>query len=437
MAGENFWIICAASKQVSFCFPGASLYTQPQLACFEFIIEVNPEALYFPHNLLSTMWEDLSAAIAEKRVKVFNPADPQENSFRSLLYLFKDEAHACFRWTICTHEDLTFLLDLQGFLMSASTANRKQAFCLDTAPTIRLASLGLEFPLFPGDYHIPGPAPVIFSDDPDLSKALLTPQSPLLRYEIGRISWHLSTREYITVQEAKSFSSSPREGLFSRPVCAAINHHPKPSTSQEFHSTSQPADSAAGKIIGSDYLSSLRKYSIDLPTSFHSAMCSALSQQLSSPPDSILVLQAESQLAQSISSSTWKRHLSAWHSFNLFLSSHDIPLTWPLTLPILRQYTTWAHSSRHLHPHTIAAYLSSLNQIHQFLGFPDLQPRADFLNQSLLKGSGHSKFYDPPHPPTRRTITFSILKLLGHQIASPSWSYNSQLTVWTAALVAF
>jgi hypothetical protein len=398
VASGNFRITCAATKPVSFCFSGASLYAQPQLACFEFIVEVDPEALYFPCNLLSTAWEDLAAAVAEKKVKVFNPADPQENdsSFRSLLSSFKDEAHACFRWTVNTHEDLTFSLDLQGLPMSASAANSKQALCLDTAPTIRLASLGLEFPSFPGDYHIPGPAPVIFSDDPDRSKVLLAPHSPLLRHEIARISWHLSTREFVTLQEAKSFSSSPREGLFSRPLCEAIDHHPKPSSSQEFHSTSQPTDSAAGRVIGSVIPSSHRKYSADLPATFRLAIRSALSQQLSSPPDSVLVLQAESQLAQSISSSTWKRHLSAWRSFNLFLSSHDLPLTWPLTLPVLRQYTTWAHSSRHLHPRTIAAYLSSLNQIHQYLGFPDLRPQSDFLIQSLLKGSEHSKFYDPP-----------------------------------------
>ncbi len=54
VAGGNFRVICAATKPVSFCFSVASLYVQPQLACFEFIVEVDPEALYFPCNLLST-----------------------------------------------------------------------------------------------------------------------------------------------------------------------------------------------------------------------------------------------------------------------------------------------------------------------------------------------------------------------------------------------
>jgi hypothetical protein len=108
-----------------------------------------------------------------------------------------------------------------------------------------------------------------------------------------------------------------------------------------------------------------------------------------------------------------------------------------LTLPILRRYTIWAHTSRNLHPHTIEAYLSSLSQLHRLLGLPDLRIRADFLVHSLLKGSEHARFYTPILTSTRRTVTFSILKLLGHQLASSHWSLNSQLTVWSASLTAF
>jgi hypothetical protein len=161
IAGGNFRVVCAATKPVSFCFPGSSLYSQPQLACFEFIVEVDPEDLYFPHNLLSTSWEDLSAAVAEKRIRVFNPADPSvdDSGFRAILPSYKDDAHVCFRWTICAHADLSFSLDLQGLPMSAASAASKQALSLDTAPTIRLASHPMDFPIFPSEFHIPGPAP--------------------------------------------------------------------------------------------------------------------------------------------------------------------------------------------------------------------------------------------------------------------------------------
>jgi hypothetical protein len=439
VAGGNFRIVCAASKPVSFCFPGASLFVQPQLACFEFIIEIEPEDLYFPHNLLSTAWEDLSVAVAEKRVRVFNPAEPHHDdaSFRSLLHSFKDEAHACFRWSICTHDDLSFSLDLQGLPMSAAAASSKQALNLDTAPTIRLASHRVLFPEFPANLHLPGPAPVVFSDDPERSKTLLTHQSPLLRHEVARLGWHLTTREYVSLQTARSFSSSPREGRFSRPICSAVDRHPTPSTSQEFHSTPTPSDPAAGRNSGSEKINPSRKYSEHVPPLFQSAIRSALSYQLSCSPDSFILCQAESQLAHSVSASTWKRHISAWNSFHSFLSASNLTLSWPLSLPIIRQYTVWAHSSRHLHPHTIEAYLSSINQIHQLLGFPNLHARADFLIQSLLKGSEHSRFYEPTPFSSRRTVSFSILKLLGHQIASSRWSFDSQLTVWTVALTAF
>jgi hypothetical protein len=439
VAGGNFRVICAASRPTSFCFPGSKLFVQPQLASFEFIIEIEPESLRFPHNLLSTAWEDLVTAVAEKRVRVFNPAEPQsdDRQFRVLVHSLKDEAHACFRWNVCTHEDFTFSLDLQGLPMSAASAQSKQALSLDTAPTVRLASQEIVFPKLPGDLHIPGPALVVFSDDPDRSSSLLGLRSPLLRHEIARLSWHFTSREYINLQTAKLLSSSPREGCFSRPLCAAIDQHPKPSTSQEFLSTPTPSDPATGKKKGSASVLSCRKYPESFPSPFRSAICLALAQQLSCSPDSPLISQAEKQLAQSITSSTWRRHISAWNSFQSFLESNNVILSWPLSLPLLRQYTVWAHSSRQLHPHTIEAYLSSLNQINQLLGFPNLHVRSDFLVQSLLKGSSHSRFYRPTCTSTRRTITFSILKLLGHQLVSSSWSTNSQLTVWTAALVAF
>jgi hypothetical protein len=439
VAGGNFRVVCAAARPVNFCFSGASIYTQPQLAGFEFIAEIEPEDLYFPHNLLSTAWEDLSAAVTEKRIRVFNPADPQqdETSFRALLQSFKDEAHACFRWTICAHEDLSLSLDMQGLPMSASSATSKQALALDTAPTVKLASHRIVFPSLPPELHIPGLAPVVFSDDPEKSESVLTHQSPLLRHEIARLSWHFTSREYIGLQSAKLLASTPREGHFSRPLCSAVDRHPTPSTSREFFSTPLPSDSSAGKATGSVDCTDSRKYSTLCPFPFRSAIRSALSQQLSCSPNSPILVHAEARLAQSISSSTWKRHVSAWNSFNSFLSSQNLSPAWPISLPLLRQFSIWAHSNRHLHPHTIEAYLSSLSQIHQMLGFPNLHARADFLIQSFLKGSQHSRFYEPTSSPTRRTITFSILKLIGHQIASSPWSFNSRLTVWTTALVAF
>ncbi len=51
IAGGNFRVVCAANKPVSYCFPGSNLFIQPQLARFEFIIELDPENLYFPRNI--------------------------------------------------------------------------------------------------------------------------------------------------------------------------------------------------------------------------------------------------------------------------------------------------------------------------------------------------------------------------------------------------
>jgi hypothetical protein len=278
----------------------------------------------------------------------------------------------------------------------------------------------------------------VFSDNPTRTESILTPQSPLLRHEMARVAWHFTTREYISLREAKLLSNSPREGQFSRPLCQALDHHSAPAAAQTFFSTPTPSDPASGKNIRSEeYLNPPRKYPEHFPPLFRSAFRSALAQQLACSIDSPNINYAESQLAQSVSVSTWKKHISAWNSFRSFLSSESKEPVWPLDLSILRQYTTWAHAVKHLNPRKIEAYLSSLNQLHQLLGFPNLHIRSDFLIQNLIKGSENSRFYSDPAPSRRRTVTFSILKLIGHQIASSSWSINSQLTVWTAALVAF
>ncbi len=101
-------------------------------------MDVQPSDIVFPRNLLATAWEDVAGAVAEKRIRVFNPSNPEldETQFRRLLQGHKDETQACFRWNINTHYDLTFTLDLQGLPMSASAALAKPALQLDTAPAI-------------------------------------------------------------------------------------------------------------------------------------------------------------------------------------------------------------------------------------------------------------------------------------------------------------
>jgi hypothetical protein len=78
VADCNFRIVCASTDGQSFCFLGAQLYCQHQPAAFEFVIDVQPGNVIFPHNLLPTLWEDVSATAAEKRIKIFNPADQRQ-----------------------------------------------------------------------------------------------------------------------------------------------------------------------------------------------------------------------------------------------------------------------------------------------------------------------------------------------------------------------
>ncbi len=99
LAGGNFRVACAAIERQSFGFSGALLYSQPQLAAFDFILEIRPGDIRFPRNQLATDWEDVAATVAEKRIKVFNPSDPEagEVVFRHLIHDYKEEVHACFR----------------------------------------------------------------------------------------------------------------------------------------------------------------------------------------------------------------------------------------------------------------------------------------------------------------------------------------------------
>ncbi len=56
-------------------FPECSCIAHPNWRLFEFVIEVQPEDIVFLWNLLATNWEDIRMAVAEKWVKVLNPAD--------------------------------------------------------------------------------------------------------------------------------------------------------------------------------------------------------------------------------------------------------------------------------------------------------------------------------------------------------------------------
>jgi hypothetical protein len=274
IAGGVFRVACAAVDRHSFGFSGALLYCQPQLAAFDFIVDVQPSDIVFPRNLLATGWEDVAAAVAEKRIRVFNPTNPEldETEFRRLLQGHKDETQACFRWNINTHNDLTFSLDLQGLPMSASAALAKPALQLDTAPAIELASCRVFFPTFPSDIKLPGPAPTVFSDNPTHTESVLTPQSPLLCHEMARVAWHFTSREYVGLREAKLLLNSPREGKFSRPLCEALDHHSAPAAAQTFFSTPTPSDPASGKNIRSEEcLNQPRKYPEHFPPLFRSA----------------------------------------------------------------------------------------------------------------------------------------------------------------------
>jgi hypothetical protein len=109
---------------------------------------------------------------------------------------------------------------------------------------------------------------------------------------------------------------------------------------------------------------------------------------------------------------------------------------WPLSSEVLINYSTWALIDKELQPSTVEAYLSSLATLHSMQGLQN-ENFKHILVKATIRGARKVGLNAQRKRPDRFVMSMQILKLLGHEIASSSWSKMSKQVVWAACCCAF
>jgi hypothetical protein len=134
--------------------------------------------------------------------------------------------------------------------------------------------------------------------------------------------------------------------------------------------------------------------------------------------------------------SLWNRHAAALNNYKKFLWDTGKSLKWPFPVETVREYVKWAIKSKGLGADTIKVYLSNFKMAHRLR---DLQFdfHNDFFVNSMLKGAKNLSLYRNIFKPARFVMSFQLLKILGHEIASSTWQKQTKALYWAACCVAF
>jgi hypothetical protein len=139
----------------------------------------------------------------------------------------------------------------------------------------------------------------------------------------------------------------------------------------------------------------------------------------------------------SVSKATWEKYSSANSALDSFAASHCTVLSWPLSNETCRAFVVWCHVERGLRPSTITAYISGIKFMHKLRGLNCTHISEDPLINILLKGVEHIAIFRLSKPDNRRVVTFPLLLLLGHKIASSNWTPLSKQVIFACCTTAF
>jgi hypothetical protein len=109
---------------------------------------------------------------------------------------------------------------------------------------------------------------------------------------------------------------------------------------------------------------------------------------------------------------------------------------WPLSDNVLAKFIHFASTSKNLKQSTIKSYISSF-ALYQNLHHMDNSACYSFQTKLLLKGAKNLEFYKENKNLPRKAMTYPLLKILCHQIASTNWSKVNKQVFWASLTVAF
>jgi hypothetical protein len=138
----------------------------------------------------------------------------------------------------------------------------------------------------------------------------------------------------------------------------------------------------------------------------------------------------------SLSTSSWNKHLSAYNCFKEFQKYSNTQVDFPLSKENICNFVAFAASKKNLKHSTIESYISSLKFFHNLR---DMESKNcnNFIANSMLKGVKNLDLYTSDSKHCRKVMSYPLLKILSHKVASESWSENDKQTIWKIFTVAF
>ena len=124
------------------------------------------------------------------------------------------------------------------------------------------------------------------------------------------------------------------------------------------------------------------------------------------------------------------------NSLKAFAFHINTTISWPLSKSFVRSYVNWALSVKKLRPESVKVYISDIKLAHR-LRDKKIEFDNDFFINSMLKGAKNMSLYSNKYKSKKFVMTFPLLKLLGHEIASSNWDPASKLVFWAACCTAF
>ena len=142
--------------------------------------------------------------------------------------------------------------------------------------------------------------------------------------------------------------------------------------------------------------------------------------------------------SMAVTSSTWKCRLSSLNKLKKFAESTNTKIIWPINENIRNGFVIWCFDQGKVSANTVDKYLVHLNSIQSFLGFKKFK-KSKNLTKTLLKGfkNANSLKNNKFNSPTRKAITFHLLKEIKSKIVSTFKEKILAKTFWCICCMAF
>ena len=170
--------------------------------------------------------------------------------------------------------------------------------------------------------------------------------------------------------------------------------------------------------------SKMDKYSLDMTEQFNRIFGSSSNRQ------------ASEILCTAFSTASWRAMESAWNNMTLFSQDTRVAITYPLSQDFISNFIVWLMNVKQLKSSTIQSYLSSISSI---LKLKDLESPSitSYITKKLLKGSKNRQALTADPLPSRKVLTLSLLKIIGHEVSLSDWPTDSKRVFWTACCTLF